>query len=136
MYMHLGNVPTIYVGYSDPYEFGVTYNVYGRDVAVSIETKPEEWGQYTYGPGPEIPMKLTWEMRLQRFNTWTREWNTIGTRTGYVATNSPSNRTFTDIRETLDPLRLVVEFTFNEKYTTGDWENRRTLYSPNFFIKP
>lgn len=56
-----------------------------------------------------LSYKMYWTMRLQRQNT-SGTWSTIGTRTGYVARNSNSNRTFTNVRTTGRNLRVTVEF--------------------------
>lgn len=57
--------------------------------------------------------QLDWTMRLQRL-VWnhdgSKRWKTIGTRTGYVSSQSPSHRTFTNVKKMNAQLRLQVTF--------------------------
>lgn len=54
------------------------------------------YSQWTYGE---------WTMILQRRTGGT--WRNIGSRTGYVRDNSPSNRTFTNVRKD-GPMRVYT----------------------------
>ncbi|WP_139017903.1 hypothetical protein [Bacillus andreraoultii] len=47
-------------------------------------------------------------MELQRNSGGT--WNTVGTRTGYLTMDSPSYRTFTNVRVTGEQMRVKVTF--------------------------
>ncbi|MBD1221515.1 hypothetical protein [Virgibacillus halodenitrificans] len=49
-----------------------------------------------------------WKMRLQRYEN--DRWNTIGTRTGYVCSDDPSHRTFTNVLRKNAPMRVLVYF--------------------------
>lgn len=70
----------------------------GSNVHVSLETLRHQ---------SNIPgfYRHYWRMELLR------DWNVIGTRTGYVAANSPSHRTFTGIGNHRTRLRVRVTFT-------------------------
>lgn len=54
--------------------------------------------------------KVYWDMYLQRYHSYSNAWQTIGTRTGYVSFDSPSNRTFTNILKKNAQLRVYVRF--------------------------
>lgn len=51
----------------------------------------------------------TWTMKLMREN-YNGGWDVIGTRTGWISTSSPSNRTFTSVRASTYPLKIQVIF--------------------------
>ncbi|PAD34218.1 hypothetical protein [Terribacillus saccharophilus] len=51
--------------------------------------------------------RIDWEMELQRKTNGV--WKTIGTFKGYVSAKSPSNRTYTNVRQT-GSQRLLVSF--------------------------
>mgnify|MGYP001178157937 CR=1 FL=1 len=85
-------------------------NVYARaagsDVHVSMYYVERD---YSYEPRPG-DVRHDWQMQLQRQQS-NKTWSTIGTRTGYLTFDSPSHRTFTSVKGTSYPLRLVVRFT-------------------------
>lgn len=64
-----------------------------------------------YAPNLITPnwLRFDWTMELQRYYSHPGEgWQTIGTRSGYVTLDSPSPRTFTNIRAMNRRLRVVV----------------------------
>lgn len=64
-----------------------------------------------------------WTMYLERWDGSAGDgWRTISTRTGYVAYNSPSNRTFTNIGELGISIRVRVVMQ----------AGNQTFYSPNW----
>lgn len=77
------------------------------DVHVSLTSAcqaPLCYNDWTYGE---------WVMELQRFMSpgagQPGAWGTIGVRDGYVSSNSPSNRTFTNVANTGDMrVRTVI----------------------------
>ena len=97
------------VFYSD-YQLCVSND--GSNVKVSLY---DIKGVPTGGPGGWY--KADWEMRLQEKVTHsdgTYSWNTVGSRTGWVNDESPSHRTFTNVRSTkyrTRHMRIYVNFT-------------------------
>ncbi|MFD2133755.1 hypothetical protein ACFSKI_21300 [Pseudogracilibacillus auburnensis] len=79
--------------------FTQTTNPAFPSVHVSLNSSchdPLCYGDWTYA---------TWTMYLQRRVNGT--WTTIGTRTGYVSSSSPSHRTFTNVRKQ-GPMRVMT----------------------------
>lgn len=70
--------------------------------------------------------RMRWTMYLQRNNGGT--WTTIGTRTGYVARNSPSPRTFTNVARPGRQIRAYVRFNDADLHSSA---KARSLYTPN-----
>lgn len=70
------------------------------------------------GAGVEADYTTYWIMRLQRYNSSSKTWKTIGTREGYVSRKSPSNRVFTSIKKQNASLRVRVTL----------YENKTTVY--------
>jgi len=65
-----------------------------------------------------LRQKWDWTMELQRYEGGT--WKTIGTRTGYVAYQDDSHRTFTNIAKKNAPMRVKITFQpFFYFYDTG-----------------
>lgn len=61
-----------------------------------------------------------WTMRLQRYEN--NQWNTIGTRTGYVCSDDPSHRTFTNVLKKNKPMRVLVYLNFpNQTISSYQW---------------
>lgn len=75
--------------------------------------------------------KIYWLMRLQRKNLSTGAWENIGTRAGYVSYQSPSNRTFTSVKESHAPLRVEIEFYEDSDFT---YYLGATIHSNNFYM--
>lgn len=71
-----------------------------------------------------------WTMHLQRLEG--EFYNTIGTRTGYVNIQSPSFRTFTNVRQGggLQTLRLWVDF-YSDSAKTKFISNHRVVFYRN-----
>lgn len=68
-------------------------------VSVSLNSACQDplcYGDWTYGE---------WTMYLQRRTGGT--WQTIGSRTGYVSSSSPSHRTFTNVKKE-GPMRVFT----------------------------
>ena len=51
---------------------------------------------------------FNWKMELQRYTSGS--WTTIGTRTGYVSSSSPSDRTFTNVLRNGSSMRVKTTF--------------------------
>lgn len=124
MHASLQDMPHAQVGYSCPMVCGMTYNVgYNNEVDVSLVLDKMPGNYYTGSYGFE-DIHHDWYMMLQRQNS-SGGWDTIGTRSGYVAETSPSNRTFTGIAKSSRPLRIVVDFTYDSGVPN--------LVTPNFY---
>lgn len=54
------------------------------------------------------PSTRYWKMHLQRYENGS--WNTIGTRTGYVNSSSPSYRTFTNVSIKNAKMKVYVQY--------------------------
>src|SRR5699024_2153660 len=70
------------------------------------------WSRYwTYGE---------WTMMLQRRGA--NGWNTIGTRTGYVSEDSPSHRTFTNVKKqgAIRVVTMIKESAYHRAITLID----------------
>lgn len=93
----------------------------GANVEASI--MPTEYS------GLDSGQNYYWTMYLQR--QVGERWTTIGTRTGYVSTTSPSFRTFTNIRTgQRDYMRLFVDFYSNSAKTKFVSNHRVFFYRP------
>lgn len=75
----------------------------GSSVSVDLTSS-----SYCTGTNKSGDKKIYWDMLLQRYNSSTKAWNTIGSRTGYVSKSSPSHRTFTNIKKQNAALRIWV----------------------------
>ncbi|MFJ7681215.1 hypothetical protein [Peribacillus butanolivorans] len=64
-----------------------------------------------------------WSMSLQRYENGA--WGTIGSRTGFVSTDSPSERTFTNVGKKDKSMRVKV----NYYYDSGRTDFVKTVYS-------
>lgn len=70
-------------------------------------------------------------MYLQRVNI-NGGWETIGTRTGYVGVNSPSARTFTNVKRNNGNDALRVKVDFDPRYLHPD-AYTKSLITPLLF---
>lgn len=131
MYKYVDYLPNSCMGGGVAMEMGITYNIVNdTNVAVSMEIEQKFQPFYTGIAG----CQHNWTMLLQRYNNDTWDWYTIGSRTGYVAENSPSHRTFTNIRKDVDqPLRLVVIM----EYYVDSWgkTHKEIIYTNTFYNK-
>lgn len=97
----------------------------GSNVAVSmVVARANNWSN-------SWNWRHDWTMQLQRQNS-KKLWDTIGTRTGYLTGNSPSHRTFTNVKKTSYPLRLVVRFK-NHYAGDNDPYSVKYYYSSSFY---
>ena len=88
--------------YLDPWTVNICrYNSGSSDVRVNMTCSGSSW-------------TLDWTMRLQRYVSGS--WSTIGTRTGYLRNNSPSERTFTNVSRQNARTRVQVSFTHGGDY--------------------
>lgn len=76
-------------------------------VYVSLHADQPNHRPATSGAAPNIP----WTMYLERADSKGLNWKVLGTRTGYVHTNSPSHREFTNVgyHKTLVRVRVVYK---------------------------
>lgn len=132
MFMNIAPLPNSCVGKDVPMEVGVTYNVSGQDVPVSMEMEQHFYPPIPgYGCVPEA--KHNWRMYLQRYDEDTWDWNTIGSRTGYVSELSPSHRTFTGIKRSNAYLRIVIIFEYVYYGWRPDGTEGTVTYRENFY---
>lgn len=99
------------------------------DVVGSISTSEDSYYvnvSLTNAPHPYgLRQKWDWTMSLQRYTNGA--WTTIGTKTGYVTSSSPSHRSFSNIAVKGAKMRVKVTYTpyYYAIYTDGTegWRN-------------
>lgn len=84
----------------------------------------EQWGSH-----------FDWTMYLQRYNPLNQNWETIGTRTGYLTKFSPSDRTFTGIKRTGHPLRVKVKLQTFDDGDGGAYRGPVYMHLGNLFVR-
>lgn|SRR5699024_3149008 len=89
----------------------------------NVDVRLTQYGYPTMAPH----QKTYWTMYLQRYTNGS--WRTIGTRAGYVSYESPSPRTFNNVRKTGARMRCYVKF--NRAYLNPS-AKADTIYTPNW----
>lgn len=107
--MHCRRFPLTAPGTGTDYAT-ICANPSGSRVAVSINKEREKY------PVSAYQNRNTWKMTLQRYENG--RWNNVATRTGYVSSESPSNRTFTAIAQR-GTMKVLLDI------KNGDGSNRR-----------